>query len=71
MNREKLKEAIVSELDEIVNRLPMGKNGVVDVRVSLTTMGKNEEEIIYDVNAEFCDMVDETWKLEEISCRRR
>lgn len=63
MNREKLKEAIVENLDKIVGRLPKGVDGVIDVKVVLTT-----GDSIYEINAEFVDMKDESWELESIDC---
>ncbi|MCK4518339.1 hypothetical protein KAT92_06185 [Candidatus Babeliales bacterium] len=68
MNREKLKEAIVEKLDEMLNRLPKGKEGVIDVNVVLTHVDKSEETKIYEVNAEFVEMADKTWELESIDC---
>lgn len=70
MNREKLKEAVVERFDEMLNRLPKGKEGVIDVNVVLTHVDKNEKIEMYKVSAEFVEMADGSWELESIDCRR-
>ena len=70
MNREKLKEAIVEKLDEMLNRLPKGKEGVIDVNVVLTHVDENKKIETYKVLAEFVDMADGSWELESIDCHR-